>query len=206
MPGWGSEHKISTLSHIRVQYITPKQPHGKVLITCLQPYPDSMDIRYQYHHKFGNGVPVGRLGTSMKLRFNKLAVEASFHMNKTLKEGESVYWQSRLTDGEIEYREITYQYDLGQTFDYYAAIAYQAIDWLAVVLSFDGIDSSGGWTTETGKKVGTGNISLHSLGVGYEIQVSPNLRLNQYLQLPVSGKDMMAYWIFQTGVSVNFIP
>ena len=181
----------------------PDQPTHT--INFLSPYPDSMDIRYQYHNKFGNGVPVIMLGTSLKLRFSKFDVESSFHIEKGLTVVESIYWQSRLTGGKIEYREIPYQYDLGQTLNYHSSIAYQAINWLAVILSYNGMTSYGGWTTETGKKVGTGKKSLNSLCVGYDIQVSPHFRLNQFIDIPILGKNIMAYWIFQTGLSLNFI-
>jgi hypothetical protein len=67
------------------------------------------------------------------------------------------------------------------------------------------MNSYGGWITETGKKVGTGKKSLNSLGVGYDIQVSPHFRLNQFIDIPILGKNTIAYWIFQTGLSLNFI-
>ena len=168
-------------------------------------YSDSTVIRYYYNNKFGNGIPMVKIGTSLKIRFSKLALESSFDMKKGLSQGESIYWQSRYSNGVIDYREIPYQYDPGLTFDYQAAIAYQALDWLAVMFSYDGMYASGGWTTESGKKVGTGKISINSLGVGYEIQISPHLRLNQFIDVPFAGTNIMAYWIFQTGISMNFM-
>ncbi len=168
-------------------------------------YSDSTVIHYRYYNKFGTGVPITFIGTSLKFRFSNLAIESSFNLEKSLTDGESIYWQSRLTDGEIVYQKIPYKYDLGQTLDYHASLAYQAINWLAVILYYNGMSSSGGWTTETGKKVGTDRISLNSLGVGYEIQVSTHLRLNQVIDIPVSGKNRMAYWIFRSGISFNLI-
>lgn len=168
-------------------------------------YSDSTVIRYRYHNKFSNGIPVGKIGTALKLRFNKLAFELLFDFEKSLAEGESIYWQSRYSEGEIEYRKIPYQYDPGLTYIYRAAFAYQALNWFAVQLSYDGMTTFGGWSTENGKKAGTGNISLNSLGIGYEIQVSTHLRLNQFMDIPFSGKNLMAYWTFQTGISLNFM-
>jgi len=169
-------------------------------------YSDSTVIQYRYHYKFGNGIPIANIGTSLKFRFSKLAIATSFYVEKSLSEGESIYWQSRIAEGEVQYQKIEYQYDLGQTLDYHASLAYQAINWLAVIFYYNGMNSAGGWTTETGKKVGTGRISINSLGVGYEIQVSIHLRLNQVIDIPVSGENTMAYWIFRSGISLNLIP
>jgi hypothetical protein len=65
--------------------------------------------------------------------------------------------------------------------------------------------NTGAWSTETGKKVLNGKTSLHTIGIGYDIQVSPALRLNQRLVIPYTGINILAPRVFQTGISLNFM-
>ena len=181
----------------------PEQPDHTV--EYLDPFPGSMNIRYNYLNKFSRGIPRGVLGTSIKIRLQKLAVSGHAFMEASLKEGESIHWESRLINQEIEYKKVPYSYDLGQTIDFGGTIAYQAIDWLALFASCAGSKTSGGWTTITGKKVAQGPITLHMVAAGYEIQVSPVLRIKQLIYYPVKGENILAPWIFETGIGLNFM-
>ncbi len=179
------------------------QPSHKM--EFLDPYPGSMDIEYYYNNKFALGVPVGAIGAAVKGRSPRFSGTARVDYSAGLKEGESTTWQSRFSNGEILYREIPYDFHVGNTLDYGAEIAWQAIDWFAVRISFEGSVNTGAWSTQTGKKVLTGDITLHSVSIGYDIQVAPVLRINQRLVLPYAGKNILAPRIFQTGISLNFL-
>lgn len=181
----------------------PGQPSHRVEVS--EPYPGPMDIEYLYNFKFGKGVPVAALGAAIKLRSNPFSAGAFLTHSSGLKEGESVSWESRLSRGEIAYREVPYQYGLGSTVDYRLDLAWQAIDWFAVLASLEGFQNTGAWSTETGKKVLEGKTSLHAIGIGYDIQVAPALRLSQKLILPITGRNILAPRIFQTGISLNFM-
>jgi hypothetical protein len=181
----------------------PGQPSHRV--TLSEPYPGSMDIEYLYNNKFGLGVPVSSLGGALKFRSRLFSATALFSWSTGLKEGESISWESRLSQGEIRYREIPYRYGVGNTVDYTAVMAWQAISWFAVLVTFEGFSNTGAWSTETGKKVLEGTVALHSVSIGYDIQVTPALRLSQHLHLPYSGKNILAPRVFQTGISLNFM-
>jgi hypothetical protein len=181
----------------------PGQPSHRV--TLSEPFPGSMDIEYRYNNKFGLGVPVSSVGGAIKFQGRLFSATALFTWSAGLKEGESISWESRLSQGEIRYREIPCRYGVGNTVDYTAVMAWQAINWFAVLVSFEGFYNTGAWSTETGKKVLEGTIALHAAGIGYDIQVTPALRLSQRLLLPYSGKNILAPRVFQTGISLNFM-
>ena len=181
----------------------PGQPDHRV--EFLEPYPGSMDIEYRYHEKFGLGVPTAIMGASVKLRSHSFSGTLDGSYSYGMKEGESISWESRLSGGEISYREVPYNYEVGNTVAYAADLAWQAIDWFAVLASFEGFVNTGAWSTETGKKVLEGKTALHSIGIGYDIQVSPSLRLHQRLLLPYLGSNILAPRVFETGISLNFM-
>ena len=84
-------------------------------------------------------------------------------------------------------------------------MAWQAIDWFAVLVSFEGFVRRRAWSTETGIKVLNGETAVHTAGLGFDIQVSPALRLSQEVQIPYAGKNILAPRIFRTGISLNFM-
>jgi hypothetical protein len=162
-------------------------------------------LEYIYNSKFGSGIPVSRIGTSVKLRTNRISLKGRFHYLGGMKEGESVRWIFRLEDNRFEYEEKKYNYHPGNQIEYYGELAFQAIDWFTVIGSFQGYHKKGGWSNVTGKKVRFFDESLNQLSIGFEILISPLLRVEQCMLIPVSGKDVMGQWIFVTGISFNFI-
>ncbi len=181
----------------------PDQPSHRVEIT--EPYPDAMEIEYRYNNKTGLGVPVVSFGGTLKIRSSRFSLSARLGYSSGTKTGESISWESRLSEGEISYRQAPYEYSVGNTLDYGGILAWQAIDWFAVLLSFEGSRNTGAWSTETGLKVLDGTKAIHSAGIGYDIQVAPSLRLSQRLLLPYTGQNILASRVFQTGISLNFM-
>jgi hypothetical protein len=173
-------------------------------ITYVEPPPGSRIINYQYNNKASQGIPVFRIGSAFKLRSKKFAMVGAVYYEKGLKDGESIYWQERLVDEDFEYMEAEYEYNIGQSFNYHAVLSFQAIDWFTIWISYEGDRWSGGWSNKTGKKIGQIKSSINYASIGYEILVSPHLRLIQQIRLPFAGKNILAYWSFQTGISLNY--
>ncbi len=165
----------------------------------------SADLKYKYNLKFGSGVPVGLIGSSLKLRLSKLSFTGSFYYLGGMKDGESADWNFRLVNNQFEYEKEIYIYHPGNQTEYNGEIAFQAINWFTVIGSFGGYQSKGGWSDVTGKKVRYFDEALNQVSIGYEILVSPMLRIEQHTILPVSGKNINGQWIFQIGISFNFI-
>ena len=165
----------------------------------------SADLQYRYNLKFGSGIPVGVIGSSVKFRSGKFSLTGSFHYLGGMKEGESSDWNFRLVNEQFEFEQEKYNYHPGNQTEVYGEVAFQAISWFSLIGSFSGYQKKGGWSNITGKKVSYYDESLNQFTIGYEILVSPLLRIYQHTVLPVSGKNISGQWIFMTGVSVNFI-
>lgn len=165
----------------------------------------SADLVYKYNKKFGTGIPVSVLGSSIKLRLSKVSFTGSFHYLGGMKEGESTDWDFRLVNNQFEYEKQTYHFHPGNQISYFGELALQTISWFTVIGSFGGYQLSGGWSDVSGKKVSYFDESLCQLSIGYEILVSPLLRIEQHTILPLSGKNVNGQWIFDIGISFNFI-
>jgi hypothetical protein len=160
----------------------------------------------QYNNKFGSGVPVLSLGSDIKFHLSKFSFIGSFFYQYGLKDGESITWRARYKYGAFEYISVPYEYSIRNEMSYYGEFAWQAINWFAVTAFYSGFKHWGGWSGITGQKVAFYDESLHSVGLGYEIQISPAIRFIQKTVLPVTGKNIMAPWMFHLGISLNFIP
>jgi len=173
--------------------------------TILDPTNGSASLIYKYNNKYSGGAMIGLLGTSLKIRTSRISLTGSFIYSTGLKDAKSVDWKFRLVENEFQYQKDEYQFNPGITINYYSEVAVQAIPWFTITSAFNGYKSSDGWSNITGKKVGYIKKSLNNLSLGYEILVSQNLRLEQHVILPVSGKNIMAQWAFLTGISLNII-
>ncbi len=173
--------------------------------TILDPIDGSASLVYRYNNKYCSGAIIGLLGSSLKIRTDKVSLTGSFLYSTGIKDAMSVNWVSRLVENEFQYQKYEYQFDPGKAINYYGEIAFQAISWFAITGIFTGYKSNGGWSNITGKKVGYPEKSLNNLSFGYEILVFQNLRLEQQVILPIAGKNIMANWAFFTGISLNFM-
>jgi hypothetical protein len=174
--------------------------------TILDPATGSAKLEYRYNRKYASGVPKGFIGSSVKLRTSKMSFTGVFAYSTGIQNGESYDWNFRLVDDEFEYEKEKYMFYPGQTTDYRGEVAMQVISWFTLWSAFSGYRSSRGWSDITGKKVGIPEESLSNLSLGFEILISPALRIKQQIVLPVSGKNLIAQLGFQTGFSLNFIP
>ncbi len=162
-------------------------------------------ISYYYKNKFGSGILTGAFGTDLKINTSNISVILSGNFTAPLKEGTNIQWRSNLIDNKFEYYTEEFNFKCGQQIEYSALFAYQAIDWFALQLFIDGINTYGGWSDVTGKKVGYRPENLIAGGFGYEIMISHRMRLFQTIDIPIKGKNIMGMFIIHTGISLNFI-
>jgi hypothetical protein len=181
----------------------PEKPSHRILTLAYET--EYTQINYHYINKYSSGVPGASLGSSFQFCISNFSVLIGGNFMTGLKEGKSIFWNSRLVDGAFEYESQEYQYYPGQQISYHALLAYQAIDWFVILGSFSGLQTSNGWSNQSQKKIGYPEESFVGAGLGYEIIVSPNLRITQMIELPVAGKNHLGFLVINTGVSLNFI-
>lgn len=181
----------------------PEQPDHKIQTMTI--ITEFTQVIYQFKNKYSDGVMIASFGTNFQAGTSSFSVLVGGNFKTGMKEGESIFWNSRLVDGEFEYESQEYQYHPGQQISYNALVAYQAIDWFVVLGSFSGLKTYNGWSNESQKKIGYPEASLLSAGIGYEIMVTPSLRLFQMVEFPVAGISYLGFLVINTGISLNFI-
>jgi len=162
-------------------------------------------ISYYYKNKFGSGILIGSLGTDLKFNTSNFSISLSGNFTTPLQEATNIQWKSNLIENEFEYYTEEFNFKCAKQLEYSGLFAYQAIDWFAVQLFINGINTFGGWSYITGKKVGYRPEKLIAGGVGYEIMVSPHLRLSQTIDIPVNGENILGFLVINTALSINFI-
>lgn len=170
------------------------------------PLGGSFDAVYQYHSNPGYGKPTYSAGSSLQFSTSKLAIIVSGNYNTGTGEAESITWNHRLNSGNFEYTEVPYSYLVGSSANFSGFGAFQIFPWLVGYGQFGYAVSSGGWTEITGQKIAIPKSGLGLFTAGYEIQVSTHIRFEQYVNIPVVGKENLSELSFYIGCSYNLIP
>ncbi|MBN2274718.1 MAG: hypothetical protein JXK95_10325 [Bacteroidales bacterium] len=176
---------------------------GKPDHTCTIIDNETVALDYKYNNTFSTGVPVAFLGSSLKIRTQYISFTGIFLYSTGIRYGISYDWNFRLVSNTFEYEKTQYEFNYGYTLDYYGELAAQAIKWFTVRLALSNFSHHGGWSNLTGKKVSSPEKSLVNVSLGYEILVSPALRIEQHMLLPVAGKNLISQMTFLTGFSIN---
>ncbi|KPK86115.1 MAG: hypothetical protein AMS27_05780 [Bacteroides sp. SM23_62_1] len=185
------KYKLDKPTH----YIDPPDPLG-----------GSFNAIYKYHTNPGNGTLICSAGSSLQYSTSKLAIILNGWYHFKTNVIESISWNHRLNSGSFMYTEVPYHYKLGASADFSGFGAWQIFPWLATYGQFGYVISSGGWTEITGEKIAIPKSSLGLFSVGYEIQVSTHVRFEQFVNIPVFGKENIAELSFYTVLSYNLIP
>lgn len=166
----------------------------------------SYTFNYQYNNKNGLGVPVWTGQADVQLSLNKLTLTSSASLSKASAEGESIYWSEYFEDREFFYNQTAYSYLLQDNLNIYTSIHYQAIGWLDTFLAYDYTKATGGWTEQYGNRYALPEMKLSYLQLGFEIQLSPLLRLNEIAGFATGGQSADASFYILTSLSFNMIP
>jgi hypothetical protein len=188
--------------NIPVFSTSPVQPAHAVFTPLLA---TTTQISYYYKNKFGSGILTGAFGSDLKFHASHFSLLLSGSFTAPLKEATNIQWKSILIDNEFKYYTQEFTFKCGKQIEYTALFACQAIDWLAIELFVNGNNIFGGWSDVTGKKIGYRTQNLIAGGLGYEIMVSPHLRLFQTIEIPVEGENIMGFLAINTAISINFI-
>jgi hypothetical protein len=164
-------------------------------------------IIYHNNHKTGNGSKAIKVGASAIVRpVNDLSIYAKLNYSWPISESESIRWVNQLNGSDFEYNDIPYKYLIGNTLDYEVNLAYQAIPWFNVALSYLFKKTSSGWSEITGLRIGNLENRLSLLSIGYEIKATSRLWITEFIDIPLSGKNQLAPYSIYLGISYNLFP
>lgn len=161
---------------------------------------------YQYNNRNGMGVSVWKGLADIKLTLNKFTIASTALLSKPAKEGQSFYWTEYYENSEFYYEQTDYSYLLQDNFSFYTSLHYQAVGWLDTFLAYDYTKSTGGWVEQYDYKFERPEMKLSYLQLGFEIQLSPLLRLNEIAGFAIGGKSSDASFYILTSLSINIIP
>ena len=164
-------------------------------------------IIYHNNHKTGNGSKALKIGASTIVRpGNDFSISAELNYSWPISESESISWIHELNGSTFVYYAVPYKYLIGNTLDYKIDLAYQAISWFNVSLSWYYKKTSSGWSEITGFRVGNPESRLSLMSIGYEIKATGKLWINEFTDIPVSGKNQLAPFSIYLGISYNLFP
>ncbi len=181
----------------------PDKPDHEVIL--VEPVYDSYKFTYHYNNRFGTGVPTFKIRSAAKFRTERTAIIASADYFKPFSSGENIHWKSRRIYEEFEYTGLPYKYLPSQVISCSGAFTYQAIAWFSQYIIIDYYKIYGGWSELTGKRVANEKRNYMFISFGFEIQVSPYLRLSQLVELPGWGNNTDAPICFATNLSFNIL-
>ena len=163
-------------------------------------------INYHFNNKNGNGVPLFYLSASIRMTSGKVTLGADASYRKPLKEGTSIRWSQSLVNRTFIYYKTDYNYLPDQSLNINASIHYQASGWLDTYLAGNYFKSGMGWTDYYGVKYSNHRQSLFMIEPGFEIQISPSLRIKEFAGFPFAGKNADAPMFILTSISFNIFP
>ncbi len=183
----------------------PKAPENSISFP-----PDDQpttEIIYHNNHKIGNGAKAIKIGTSAMVRPGKgFSILAKLNYSWPISESETIIWIHQLNGSAFVYDAIPHKYLIGNALDYEVNLAYQAISWFNVCLSYYNKKTSSGWSELTGFRIGNPETKLSLLSIGYEIKATSRLWINEFIDIPVYGKNEFAPFSIYIGISYNLFP
>ena len=181
----------------------PKEPTHKLTnITA----PDSYTVNYRYNYRNGYGVPVYLVSAAIKMGYEKISGEASWSFRSPVKEGENIRWDETLVDKVFSYTDDSYLFLLSDSHSFDVSLHYQATGWFDIYLDGNFQKSAGGWTEYWGNKYRNPETRLVLIEPGFELQISPSLKIYQVAGFPLMGKSSDASFYLFTTVSFSFFP
>jgi len=161
-------------------------------------------IIYHNNHKTGNGSKALKIGASTIVRPGRdFSISAKLNYSWPISESETINWINELNGASFVYDAISYKYLIGNTLDYKVDLAYQAISWFNVSLSYCNKKTTSGWSEITGFRIENPESKLSLLSIGYEIKATSNIWISQFIDIPVSGKNQLAPYSIFLGLSYN---
>lgn len=182
-----------------------KPPRPGHTIEHTDPLQNWTTISYRHYEKNGSGTLFYGAGGTAKIRAGHFAAMFSGLYMTPAGETESTRWDADLTGSTFTYTESTYSLKPPAELDINAAAHYQAAGWLNLFLGGEYYRTIGGWFEKYSQKYACPEMSLTALSAGFEIQVSPRLRLLEYARFPVGGRNTYSSFIIHTGLSYNLI-
>jgi hypothetical protein len=167
---------------------------------------NSFTVNYRFNNKNGFGVPVFIISATGKFTANKFAVTAGYTMRDPVKEGKSIRWDEYIEDQSFTFYSSEYNYLLNRITFIEGSFHYQAAGWLDVSLGGSYIHASKGWTEYWGNKYSNPEEKLLTVEPSFEIQVSPLLRIKEYVGIPLSGESIRSPFYIFTTFSFNIFP
>jgi hypothetical protein len=197
------DFKISGGMSVPVAKYEPEKPsHSITDIYDVNNY----TVNYHFNNRNGIGVPVYQVSATAKFTFSRLTAEADFTFRDPLKEGTSIRWDQTMINQSFFYSSSPYKYLPDRTIMINASIHYQTTGWFNIYMNSRYFKTSKGWTEYWGLKFGNPQINLLTLEPGYEMQISPSLKLYQIAGFALTGRNSDAPFYLVTKLSYNIFP
>ena len=137
---------------------------------------------------------------------NSLSISARLNYSWPVAVSQTVQWIHQLSGSSFIYDDIAYKYIIGNTLDYEVNLAYQAISWFNLFLSWYSESTTSGWSEITGFRIGNPGYKLSLMTIGYEIKATGRVWINQSASIALTGKNQLAPFSIYLGLSYSLFP
>ncbi len=183
----------------------PKQPEHSISFPVSNQA--ATTIIYHTNHNTGNGARAIIVGASAIVRpVKNISISAYLNYTWPISESKSVRWIHQLDGTDFVYDAVPYRYLIGSTLDYSVNLAYQAIPWFNVYLSYCNRKTSSGWSEIMGLRIGDLENKMSLLSVGYEIKATSRIWITEIIDISISGKNHLAPYSIYLELSYNLFP
>jgi hypothetical protein len=184
----------------------PRQPNHTV--TLLDPSDPGGSYELNYEFNAAPDIPAMfyHLGVGGVYSNDKIQITIRTEYESPFSETETYSWDYRLYGSEFEY--IQAPYSMRSKGSFYSSIVMdlQLFPWFAVSGGYSNYQETPGWSDQSGQKVLLTKSSFGNILLGFEIQVSTHLRMNQQVYIPVSGRNTYSEFHVLTGLVYSFAP
>ena len=182
----------------------PEEPEN--IITYPYQFPGAYDIQFQFLNRPGDGVIRSAVGLGLKSVAGKFALTGMIHYSFPLDEGVGLKWFSRLTGDTFEYESETFNYLSQKQLNFSITGFFQAFPWFAIDGGIKGFYTNGGWQEIAELKYALPDIKSLYASAGFEIMVTPRIRVIQSFALPLYGENTPAGIFIFSNLSFNLFP
>jgi hypothetical protein len=202
----GPDFTLSAGLFIPVSLQNPGQPGHSITRSDPADPGGSYELNYLFHLRPGTNSTLYQLGARFKYSLQRIGIELQGSWRSPLHSESTRSWKHRLYGEEFIYRIDNYnrmpQDELGLS----CSTVLQAFPWFACYAGYLYDRRFGGWTEESGSRVSlpTSTIGLASLGL--EIQVTTNLRISQFLDIPLTGTEHYRDFRIRTTANYSLVP
>jgi len=191
---------------IPVSIQNPRQPGHAIYLEDPQDPGGVYELDYVYRPRPGSNSTYYYAGGDAKYGLERLGITLGGFWTAPLRAESSIRWKHRLYGDQFVYRIEAYDKLPQNSLGFHGVVTLQVFPWFACFAGWRHDLQFGGWSEITGTRISLPPSSLGAVTAGFEIQVTTNLRISQFFDIPIYGKEHYSEFSVRTGIGYSVVP